>query len=141
MTDRNDSQQLLEKLEQANLFLIPLDDEGKWYRYHHLFAEVLRTRLQQSQPETLPTLHRRASAWFATDHQLDRAMYHALASADFDLAATLVEENATTLMLQSQLMQLRNWVAQLPSDLIQTRPRLLLAQGWVLALVLSKPRF
>ena len=139
VTGRSDSQPLLEKLEQANLFLIPLDDEGRWYRYHHLFAEVLRTRLQQSQPEALPMLHRRASTWFAAHYQLDRAMHHALASTDLDLAATLVEEHATTLMLQSQLVQLRNWVVQLPDDLIQTRPRLLLAQGWVLALVGQLP--
>jgi len=135
ITDRSDSQQLLEKLEQANLFIIPLDDVGQWYRYHHLFAEMLRARLQQHQSKDLTTLHRRASAWYAAHHQLDHAMHHALASNDRDFTATLVEEHATTLMLQSQLMQLRTWVAQLPSDLIQTRPRLLLAQGWVLALV------
>jgi len=79
VTGRRDSQILLERLEQANLFLMPLDDAGQWYRYHHLFAEVLRVRLQQTQPEAIPQLHQRASAGMPQLGRLRRPSSIALA--------------------------------------------------------------
>jgi LuxR family maltose regulon positive regulatory protein len=93
----NDSQALLHKLEQANLFIVPLDDEGKWYRYHHLFAEVLRARLQQTQPDLIQELHCRASAWYERHELMAEAVNHALAAAAFDRAA-LVEQVAPAMI-------------------------------------------
>ncbi|RIK38474.1 MAG: hypothetical protein DCC55_21030 [Chloroflexi bacterium] len=130
------SQTILEQLLQANLFIIPLDDTGTWYRYHHLFAQVLRARLQQQvRPDLVSALHSRASGWYEQNGLLDDAMRHALALPDFALAVSLIERYATKLLMQSELMLLRKWMAQAPGDLIRTRPRLALAQAWVLDMV------
>ena len=82
---------MLEALDRANLFLVPLDDHRHWYRYHHLFAEVLRARLIEEQPDEVPELHRRASAWHEQHGELDSAIQHALAASDYALAARLIE--------------------------------------------------
>ncbi len=130
------SQAMLEQLLQANLFIVPLDDTGTWYRYHHLFAQVLRARLQlQVEPAAVGELHRRASIWHEENGLLDDAMRHALALPDFVRAIALVERHAMKLLMQSELMLLRKWMAHLPGELIRTRPRLALAQGWVLDIV------
>ncbi len=76
VTGGNDSQALLQKLEQANLFIVPLDDNGQWYRYHHLFAEVLQARLQQTQPDLIQELHCRASAWYEQNEFMVEAINH-----------------------------------------------------------------
>ena len=83
---------MLEDLERGNLFLVPLDDQRSWYRYHHLFADVLRARLLAEQPDQVPALHRRASAWYAAHGLVADAVRHALAAEDFDRAAHLMEE-------------------------------------------------
>jgi LuxR family transcriptional regulator, maltose regulon positive regulatory protein len=80
VTGEGDGQAMLEHLDQANLFLLPLDDERSWYRYHHLFAEALRFRLTQVQPDLLPILHQRASAWFEGRDFLPEAITHAFAA-------------------------------------------------------------
>lgn len=135
VTGRRDSQTLLEKLEQANLFLIPLDDESKWYRYHHLFAEVLRTRLQQIQLEIIPQLHQRASTWYAAAGQLEQAVGHALAVPDVEQAATLIEGVAlATVVQQSEVRLVRRLIERLPVTAIYSRPHLTLAYGFTLAL-------
>ena len=135
VTGRRDSQTLLEKLEQANLFLIPLDDAGQWYRYHHLFAEVLRSRLQQVQPEIMAQLHQRASTWYAQAGQLEQAVEHALAMPDIEGAANLVEGVAlTTVLQQSEVLLVRRLVERLPMAVIYRRPQLTLAYGITLAL-------
>src|SRR5205823_10097277 len=85
-------QAMLEQLEQANLFLMPLDDERLWYRYHQLFAEALRHRLQRRQPALVPELHRRASTWYEQHGLLRDAVHHALAATDFARAARLIEQ-------------------------------------------------
>lgn len=135
VTGRNDSAVLLPQLAANNLFVIALDDERQWFRYHHLFAGMLRHRLQHSHEALVPGLHRRASEWCEQNNFLAVAMQHALAAQDLELAASYVERHATTLLINSELMLLRNWMALLPGELIQTRPRLALAQGWVLAMV------
>ncbi len=135
VTGRRDSQQLLEKLEQANLFLIPLDDAGQWYRYHHLFAEVLRNRLQQIQPEIIAHLHQRASLWYAAAGQLEQAVTHALAIPDSELAASLIERVAlATVLQQSEVLLVRRLVERLPVTTIYNRPQLILVYGMTLAL-------
>lgn len=133
VTGQNNSQAILEQLHHANLFVIPLDDEGNWYRYHHLFAEMLRARLRRSQPGSIPALHRRASHWYEQAGLLDEALHHALAAPDNDLAADLVEQHAIALLLRSELLRIRAWLTQLPHDVIDSRPRLALAHAWILA--------
>ena len=135
VTGQADGFATLMRLEQANLFLVSLDDEGRWYRYHHLFRQVLYARLQQTQAGAMATLHRRASAWCEQHNLLDQAMHHALVIPELELASSLLECHALTLLMQSELMLLRKWVAQLPGELIQRRPRLALAQGWVLVML------
>jgi len=133
VTGRSDSQALLEQLEQANLFLIPLDDARQWYRYHHLFADVLRQRLQQRHAAAdVANLHRRASTWYQQAALIDEAIQHALAAPAFDQAALLVEQVALPILLRSEFAQLRSWLATLPEAEIQARPLLSLYQVWVL---------
>jgi LuxR family maltose regulon positive regulatory protein len=83
---------ILERVERANLFLVPLDDERRWYRYHHLFADVMRSRLRQTDPGLFIELHRCASAWFERQDLVEEAVGHALAAADFEQAATLLTD-------------------------------------------------
>ncbi|HEY5671244.1 MAG TPA: hypothetical protein VIS10_14725, partial [Anaerolineales bacterium] len=92
LLDQQDGQEYLEFLEHANLFVIPLDEERHWYRYHHLFADLLRQRLKRTQPEKLPILHRRASKWHEQNSMGKEAVDHALAAKDFERAAGLIEE-------------------------------------------------
>jgi LuxR family maltose regulon positive regulatory protein len=127
------SQPVLEQLANDNLFTTPLDDEGQWYRYHPLFAETLRTRLQQSSPELLPVLHLRASAWHEGQGALVDAVRHALAGADPERAAQLVEGSYKRLVMHGELVTLHRWLDALPADLVRARPRLCLASALALA--------
>src|SRR5438876_4747477 len=104
VTGTPEGEAMLERLEQANLFLVPLDDERQWYRYHHLFADALRQRLRRSTP-ALDTvlLHRRASAWFEGQGLLHEAISHALSAGAFEHAAVLMEQIARTLYGQGAL--------------------------------------
>lgn len=124
ITERNDSQVSLEQLQRANLFLIALDQERHWYRYHHLFAEVLRSRLQHRQPNASVLLHQRASAWYASNGLLHEAIHHALAATDFMHAAHLLEQITPDLVFYGQLQTARRWLNALPEGLIRTRPKL-----------------
>jgi LuxR family maltose regulon positive regulatory protein len=130
------SQVLLEELDRINLFLVPLDDERRWYRYHHLFADVLRQRLASgATADMVATLHRRASAWFEA-HRLDvEAISHALAAGAFDQAARLIEQLAQVLLERAEIATLRHWIALLPKETLGTRPLLRIKQAWALAFV------
>jgi LuxR family maltose regulon positive regulatory protein len=127
-------QAMLEQLEQANLFLVPLDDERLWYRYHQLFAEALRHRLQSNHPSLVPELHRRASAWYEQQGLLRDAIHHALAATDFTQAAYLIEQTAESTMMRGELATLGAWLEALPDELLRSRMELCLWQGWLLAL-------
>jgi LuxR family transcriptional regulator, maltose regulon positive regulatory protein len=129
VTGRVDSQQLLEQIERANLFLMPLDEVRGWWRYHQLFADLLRARLQQTQPDRVPTLHRAAAAWSDEHGLADDAIRHALAAGDAGWAARLVERHADELLVRAEGATLARWLAALPPDLVGSRPRLLLAQA------------
>jgi LuxR family maltose regulon positive regulatory protein len=129
------SQLLLEALEPANLFLLPLDNEQRWYRYHHLFAEVLRGRLVRgATAEMVATLHRRAAAWYEDNGLLVEAIQHALAAADFAQAARLIEQVTLALpvMIPGQVHTLLGWLKALPETLLQTSPALCIAHASVL---------
>jgi len=125
------SRLLLDDLEQQNLFLIPLDAERSWYRYHHLFGAALRQRLQRTAPEQLPELHRRAARWLAGQGFGDEAIDHALAAGEHALAADLVETSAALAWERGETATLQRWLEALPASVSDDRPALLLWRAWV----------
>ncbi len=128
VTGRADSQQLLEEIERANLFLVPLDEVRGWWRYHQLFAELLRARLQRERPDRVPALHHAAAGWCQAHGLADEAVRHALAAGEVEWAAQLVEEH-----LQARFQRwgatVNRWLKALPAELVSSRPRLLLASA------------
>jgi LuxR family maltose regulon positive regulatory protein len=123
---------LLGRLEAANLFLIPLDDDRRWYRYHHLFAEFLQHRLREVEADRMPELHLRASAWFEKEGLTDEAIRHAFLAADDNLAARLVDDAAAGLAIHWNNAQLIKYVQQLPTELLPFHPRLCIFYCWSL---------
>lgn len=121
---------MLAALERANLFLVPLDDRREWYRYHHLFADVLRVRLTSEQPEQVPLLHQRASRWFEGMGMEADAIRHALAATDFDRAAHLMELAATRIRRNRQDAVFLGWLKELPENVIRRSPVLLVFQSF-----------
>ena len=132
VTDRNDSQHILTQLDQVNLFLTPLDDERRWYRYHHLFADLLRSRLEQTQPKQVPILHRRASEWYEKNGLIAEAVRHAFAAGAVKQVARLVEGNAFAMMDHGELTTLVAWFNALPKEMIGSQPWLCVAFAWTL---------
>jgi LuxR family maltose regulon positive regulatory protein len=124
---------MLEALDRGNLFLVPLDDRRRWYRYHQLFADVLQARLMDEQPEDVPTLHRRASDWYERNGERSQAIRHALAAEDFERAADLVELAIPALRRGRQDATLRLWLEALPDEVIRVRP--VLSVGYAGALM------
>lgn len=135
------SQQLLERLEQANVFMVSLDNKREWYRYHALFAEALRSQLERTQADLVPILHYRASLWYARQDQITRAILHALHAKEWSWAADLIEQKSMALnalswgVSQHQLFLLRDWLKQIPADVIYSRPRLCLTRIWMLLFI------
>jgi LuxR family maltose regulon positive regulatory protein len=132
-----EAQRQLERLDRANLFLIPLDGERRWYRYHHLFADLLRARLQQEHPELVRGLHGRASGWFERSGFVAEAVQHALAAGEFARAAALLEPVADPLWMGGQMATLRGWLADLPGEVLRAHPRLLIGQAAALFFLAS----
>ncbi len=131
VTGEHDGQALLEEAEQANLFLVPLDEERRWYRYHHLFAEVLRSHLHRAEPDLIPTLHLRATDWYAQQGQVDKAIGHALAGGAPDRAAVLIERSGPITLYQlGEVATVRGWLHVLPEEVVRTRPRLCLLHAY-----------
>ena len=130
ITGRSDGQRILEMLEQAGLFIVPLDDERRWYRYHHLFADILYRHLCQASPSLLPELHQRASEWYEHHEMVSKAVEHALAAKDFTRAMCLTERQADSMWMRGDLPTLLEWLQALPDDLVRSRPRLCLFYGW-----------
>ncbi|MBK7896527.1 MAG: AAA family ATPase [Anaerolineaceae bacterium] len=130
LTQSTAGQEILEYLEYSNLFLIPLDEERRWYRYHQLFAEVLQQRLQQTQAARLPVLHHRASEWLNQNGLAHEAINHALAGQDFEQAARLIERIHSVKWQTGEIKTLQSWLAVLPAAAWQTHPRLWLVQAW-----------
>ncbi len=123
---------VLEELERANLFVVPLDDTRHWFRYHHLFADVLSAHLMAEQPTQVSTLHRRASAWYAENGLPADAIRHALAAKDFARAADLVELAVPTMRRSRQEVTLLGWLKALPAEQVRIRPVLSAAYAWAL---------
>jgi LuxR family transcriptional regulator, maltose regulon positive regulatory protein len=134
VTGRKDSQTMLEKLEQGNLFLVPLDDQRGWYRYHSLFADLLRVHLGDMQLTKVPELLRRAAGWFAQSGLMEEAISYALRARDMEQAACWIEQYSGTLLSQGRLATLTAWTSSLPEEIIANRPRLGFSQAWALYL-------
>jgi ATP/maltotriose-dependent transcriptional regulator MalT len=132
--ERDDSQALLEQVERSNLFLVSLDDERGWYRYHHLFAEVLRTRLQQTQPALVPELHHRASCWYEQHQLFEEAVTHALAVPEPQRAVHLIEQYARFTNFPSRFQILLGWLNRLPDALVRSHPSLCIMHAIMLML-------
>lgn len=135
VTGGNDSDQLLAHLEAANLFVIPLDDERRWYRYHHLFSDLLRSQLARSQPESIGELHRRASRWFENTGDIRAAVDHALQNPDLSGAGRLVEQHAIPKLYQGEVALVLGWYDRLPDALLETAPMVSIGKAWALALM------
>jgi LuxR family maltose regulon positive regulatory protein len=133
ITDRNDSQTMLVQLEKSNMFLVPMDNERRWYRYHHLFSELLRSRLKQTHPEIVPLLHGKACAWYMENGYLSNALTHAMATNDLDRLIKLVEKYAFTIFDHHQASTFLNWLNTLPETLKESNPWLHIARAWLLA--------
>ncbi len=132
-TGPEDGQARLEALEEMNLFVIPLDDERHWYRYHHLFADVLRKRLEHQYPQSLPELHHRASLWYEQNGFIAESIQQAITAGDQDRAAQLIEQNGCFLLMSGEVATMLNW-----SDAIEfqseNHPWLAIQKAWALAL-------
>jgi LuxR family maltose regulon positive regulatory protein len=133
VTGQDGGRDMLEALDRGNLFLVPLDDRRRWYRYHHLFADVLQARLLDEQPDRVPELHRRASAWHARDGEPAAAIDHALAAGDLERAADLVELAMPAMRRDRREATLRGWLQKLPDEIFRARP--VLSDGYAGALL------
>jgi LuxR family maltose regulon positive regulatory protein len=132
VTGQGGGRAMLEALDRGNLFLVPLDDRRRWYRYHHLFADVLQARLLDERPGQVPDLHRRASVWYERSGEQSVAIGHALAGEDFQRAADLVERAVTAMSQARQEATVRSWLEMIPDEIISVRPVLIVAVAWVL---------
>ena len=134
VTGREGGQALLEEAERAGLFLIPLDELRGWWRYHHLFADLLRARLQQEQPGRAAQLHRNAAAWYQEHGLADDAIGHAAAAGEMLWAARIIEQHFDLFhRIRGEAATIDRWMSVLPADVVRSRPRLLLAQAHMAA--------
>ncbi len=135
ITGMEAGQQTLERLQETNTFIVPLDEERNWFRYHRLFADMLFQRLQQLEPGGIKALHQRASSWFEAQGLWPEAIEHALMGEAFDRAAEFIERGAERTLLQGEIRTFLKWVDQLPSAIVRKRPLLYL--HYLHALILS----
>ncbi len=127
-----DGQAMLKNLYQANLFVIPLDDEGQWFRYHRLFADLLQARLQQSLPaEEIKTLHQRAAEWYEQAGMMNEAMDHLLAAADYAQAITLLEKIVPQMILKAYFKTVEDWLQLIPTEYMRESARLNMTFAWM----------
>ncbi len=131
VTGRKGSQGILDQLKRSNLFILSLDDERRWFRYHHLFADLLRSLLQQLSPERLPELHRRAAGWFEQNELIDEAVSHWLASSDFDRALLLIDWVSDRMLQKGEWRTLSGWADALPENLVRSSPSISLYHTWI----------
>jgi LuxR family maltose regulon positive regulatory protein len=132
VTGQQDSQQILKQLKGANLFVVSLDDEGQWYRYHRLFADLLHQRLLRSKPEVVPALYLKASEWFEVDGFTDHAIDYSLRGRHFQRAAGLIERVAEQIIKRSEIAMFLRWLDELPEQLVRDRATLSIFYAWAL---------
>lgn len=132
VTGRPHSDSLLKTLQKANIFIIPLDDAEQWFRYHHLFAELLKARLHSSLSKSaLAELHQRAANWLGQNGLVAEAVKHGLAGADYELVVRLVEEAALPMIIQANVQTVEQWLRAIPTDLLHQSPRINMAAAWM----------
>ena len=132
VTGCEDGQAILQALHKTNAFLIPLDNEGRWFRYHHLFSDLLRARLPQiCTKDEIAALHRRASIWYERNGDTIEAVNHALAAEDFEKVTNLVKQAAHTLIFTGQVNILREWLDVLPESSIHAHSHLIFYRFWI----------
>jgi len=124
LTGMENGQSSLEMLDRENLFLVPLDEERRWYRYHHLFADLLRARLQQTRPGRIPSLQIRASLWYEENGYVNQAIEHALLAQDFKRAVALIEDIAEEVWERGEFRTMGRWLEALPENLLLSKPQL-----------------
>ena len=129
--EKKNSQHILAQLEQMNLFVVALDDQRGWYRYHHLFSDLLRIRMYQLHPDIVDSLHEMASQWYEKNGILDEAMRHAMEIENDGMAAELIERHSLMLAYHGDLNTAESWLDRLPYEMVKTRPWLCLARAWV----------
>jgi LuxR family maltose regulon positive regulatory protein len=134
LLQNQDSWNILERLEKDNLFIIALDRERQWYRYHHLFSEFLRNRLEKEYPTKLGELHQRASRWFEEQGLLEEAIEHAIDAFDFKKAVSLMEKVSHRMFDYGEENKLNSWLEKLPRETLLQKPRLALYHAYVLVL-------
>ncbi|MFC1620032.1 LuxR C-terminal-related transcriptional regulator [Candidatus Neomarinimicrobiota bacterium] len=125
VTGQTDSHSILEKMERNNLFLVPLDSERRWYRYHHLFGELLQRHLDQTDKDLVPELHIRAADWYKQNGQPGKAIEHALAAGNYAHAASLIEEVVEDILMRSEVATFLGWMDKMPREVFREHPRLL----------------
>jgi LuxR family maltose regulon positive regulatory protein len=131
LVEREDSRERLLEIERANLFLVALDDRREWYRYHHLFGDLLRHVLEREEPTAFRQLHRRAAEWLSARGMVDEAVRHALQAGDGEYAEQLVAETWRAAFNRGELTTVDRWLDDLPQDLLSSNPDLCLARAWV----------
>jgi LuxR family maltose regulon positive regulatory protein len=132
VTGASGGQEMLERLERRNLFVVPLDDDRRWYRYHHLFADLLQARLHQSLPDLVSPLFARAAEWCEQDGQVSEAVGYALAAKDYEMAAGLIAKYWGAVANDGEIETVWSWLAALPEDAVRNSAPLSLAYCWVL---------
>ncbi len=132
VTDASGGKETLETLERENIFVIPLDDQRAWYRYHHLFGEVLRVRAQELAPADTKERHRRAAVWFDQNNRPAEAIRHALTSEDFEWSAQLIERIWPAMDQTFQTSRWLQWMKELPAAIVEVRPIMHLGHAWAL---------
>ncbi|MCJ7625273.1 MAG: LuxR C-terminal-related transcriptional regulator, partial [Anaerolineaceae bacterium] len=132
LLEQTDSQLILEQLEKMNLFVMPLDDHRSWYRYHHLFSDLLRQLLNQSSPGLMSILHRKAREWYQHNGFIREAIYHGMAGGDMDQVADLIESHIFEVLEQRDMVLLTRWLEKLPPEVLRSRPWLNVAYARVL---------
>jgi LuxR family transcriptional regulator, maltose regulon positive regulatory protein len=130
--ERDDSRLMLERLEAANLFVVPLDHERRWYRYHRLFSDLLRVRLGEVGADRVETLHRRSCRWYQQQGMTTESLHHAMAAGDLDLAGKLVEQAAWQLFIKGEVRTVQGWLKTLGEEQVRRRPWLSILRAWTL---------
>jgi LuxR family maltose regulon positive regulatory protein len=135
VTERSDSRSILAVLERANLFIVPLDESRQWYRYQHLFSDLLRHQLEiTSGPDDISEYHTRASHWFETNNLVSEAVRHAIRSQDWERASRLISDTSQSLLRSGEITTLLRWIQQLPDETIADQPQLWNECCWTMIL-------
>jgi len=129
--ETGDSAERLAELEQANLFLVALDDHRQWYRYHHLFGQLLALELAEQEPELVPELHRRAAAWYRDAGDVEAAIHHATAAGEFAQAGALIARNWLPYARRGRIATVQRWLERLPDAFITANPPIAVLAAWV----------